>query len=1004
MEKSKRTLALCGFIAALCLGSCLSTTDELDLDREISLDMQIGPSGLSIPLGSLSRIYLDSLIKIDGDNSILDTLDGGLFGFTMKDSIKKVSVAINKVSINIDDTEIDPMETKFDSTEVKEVEIPEKVSTSTIYIEKVDLSSMKMPEFTSESSTGDQNVPAGGSSQKITLPAISIPQQSMNCSFSYDYPDDLKKINKIWFGTDKGSKNGQKLTLNVDLSKVYNVFSNPEITITDLTITFPGEFVVGKDAALSTYIKDSYVTASNNKFSIKMPSGTKIENLGTDKKLPVSFYLKYGDFSKCDGEIAINDQVTYNVTFVIAGVPSSAQAQQFNVDVKMHEQLGMAEIDVETNSKSVDMDKDTISSTCVVSGLDGVSRVNKITFNSSKSLLYLSFSELDINPFAFNGENSKIVLRFPANYEFEDYCNDEMNHNVGSWSGSTLTLSTEKVMGHTVKLKVKSLDVNSDVNKETASVDIKTEVIYDGHVEIDEASGLNLESLDKLSDKTLEVKVWGSFEVANAEVEIAEMRTEFDNTTDISIHEKVDDQLVMLKRIDLDGGGAEVRLNLRFDGVPSTIHQLNFSRFTIEFPEFMKIEYRGSDKNRIKTSGNKLIINGDLTDNELHKPTGFTVSGLRIIGLEFDDPLEISDGYIDLQEKVRITGAVTIDKQKINQDELDVITVYPTVSFSSMDVKSVYGKVNPKIADVHEVVALSLGDDMDFFKDDKNNLSLSDPQITLNLKSTVTVPIDLDLSLSSRKSDGEYIKKDLAPDHGTIHLPKCDSLAKDRTTTLIFCKKDKPAPTTDDTVYVVMSKLSELMSTVPDTIIFNLKATVDQSVNHYVDLTRDLSVSGNYKVSVPLAFDSLYIEYCDTITDLSEDLGEIADMIDDASLQIVADVESTIPLGLSLHTKAYDKNWNELSGINISSFDIKAGSDTISKSVMELGFDVKKGGLKNLESIVFTIACQSGEGSSGIRKGQWLELKKLRLRLPGGIKVDLTDMMKDDDDNKGKKK
>ena len=211
MEKNKRSLALCGLIAAFCLGSCLSTTDELDLDREISLDMQIGPSGLSIPLGSLSRIYLDSLIKIDGDNSILDTLDGGLFGFTMKDSIQKVSVAISKVSINIDDTDIDPMETKFDSTEVKEVEIPEKVSSSTIHIEKVDLSTMEMPEFTSESSTGNQTVPAGSSSQKITLPAISIPQQSMNCSFSYDYPDDVKKINKIWFGTERGDKTVRNL-------------------------------------------------------------------------------------------------------------------------------------------------------------------------------------------------------------------------------------------------------------------------------------------------------------------------------------------------------------------------------------------------------------------------------------------------------------------------------------------------------------------------------------------------------------------------------------------------------------------------------------------------------------------------------------------------------------------------------------------------------------------------------------------------------------------------
>ena len=84
MEKSNRSLALGGLIAAFCLGACITTSDELDLNKEISLDMQIGPGGLYIPLGSLDTLYLDSLIKLDGDNSVLDTLDGGLFGFTMR--------------------------------------------------------------------------------------------------------------------------------------------------------------------------------------------------------------------------------------------------------------------------------------------------------------------------------------------------------------------------------------------------------------------------------------------------------------------------------------------------------------------------------------------------------------------------------------------------------------------------------------------------------------------------------------------------------------------------------------------------------------------------------------------------------------------------------------------------------------------------------------------------------------------------------------------------------
>ena len=66
MERTKSTLALCACVAAaFLLGSCLTTTNELDLNKELSLDMKIGAgqNGISIPLGSLSKIYLDSLIK-----------------------------------------------------------------------------------------------------------------------------------------------------------------------------------------------------------------------------------------------------------------------------------------------------------------------------------------------------------------------------------------------------------------------------------------------------------------------------------------------------------------------------------------------------------------------------------------------------------------------------------------------------------------------------------------------------------------------------------------------------------------------------------------------------------------------------------------------------------------------------------------------------------------------------------------------------------------------------
>ena len=197
-----------------------------------------------------------------------------------------------------------------------------------------------------------------------------------------------------------------------------------------------------------------------------------------------------------------------------------------------------------------------------------------------------------------------------------------------------------------------------------------------------------------------------------------------------------------------------------------------------------------------------------------------------------------------------------------------------------------------------------------------------------------------------------------------------------------------------------MSRLSDLMSTIPDKIVFDLTAGIDQSVNHYIDLTRELAVSGDYNVSIPLMFDNLYVEYSDTIAELGKDLEEVVDKIDAAQIQLIGEVSSTIPLGVRLTAKAYDKNWRELTDVTIGSFSIQAGSDTITKAPMVLDVDVKRDGLEKLESIVFTAACESAEDGFSIRKGQWLLVKKLRLKFPKGLKVDLTDVAKDSDKDK----
>lgn len=1000
MDKIKRSWTLCGIIIALCLGSCISRTAELDLNKGVRLDMQIGPGGLYIPLGSLDTLFLDSLIKIDGDNSILDTLDGGLFGFRMKDTIDEVKVEIDSVKIKIDDPDIDPLTTSFEQPEVKDVNIY-STDYSRIKIQKVDLSDINLPSFSKAKTVGPY--PITGTGAAIPEMPVEVDPQQMTCEFEYEFPEDVERLDKIWFGTTKYSRGGQKLTLNIDFKEVYNALTSPQIRISDLRITFPDNFTLAKDAGLDTYIPSEYVSIVGSEFRIQMTSeyvtGLKKSN---NYKLPVTFYVVNAGFSSYTaGSIDFDDNVTYSVTMSIGGQAGHSDTS-FRISVDMASTLKMADVDARTKQKAVDFAKDTITSSCEVTGLAGITRVDTIVFDADNSLLYLSIGNLDIGGFQLE-DYTKLKLTFLENKLTFDqtYCRNENNVVAGHWqTGSVVLLDADKSIGHTVALKAQKLLVEQDVDPEEASIEIVSDVEISSDdpgdkVYVKASNDITLYDLNKLEDKILRDTVNGDFVIERSVVETGEKVTNFDDTTNISIGAPVDKSLVYINRIDFQP--AAMHMTLDFDDVPNGVDTLYFSQFIINMPDYLRVYYKYNpndfryDKRVSVRDSNDIVINGALDHNELHN-TGFIVEGLVIKSMQFAERLYTQNDSIVLDDQnVFINGDVTVKNAKINDSELKDIVVTPRVSFDSIKVNTVHGLVDPEIERTTEEVALDMGD-ADFFKNDNNHLSLSDPKITIDLTSSVTVPMVLSLKLTSVDSKNEEIGSDSAD----IYLDPCGLKQDSITTKLIICKKEpRNADNEDGVKYVVMHNLSSIMERIPDKILFDLEPRADQKVEHHVDLTRALAMNGTYDVSIPLAFDSLYIEYSDTIKDLGESLGDVSDYIDAADLHIVADVESTIPLGVVMKAKGYDKNGNYLPNIEIDSCYIAAGSDTVTVSTMKLGMNVhkvgNKSGLSNLDYIVFTAACQSGSESSSIRKGQFLWLKKVRLEIPEGIKVDLTD-------------
>ena len=195
-----------------------------------------------------------------------------------------------------------------------------------------------------------------------------------------------------------------------------------------------------------------------------------------------------------------------------------------------------------------------------------------------------------------------------------------------------------------------------------------------------------------------------------------------------------------------------------------------------------------------------------------------------------------------------------------------------------------------------------------------------------------------------------------------------------------------------------MSSLTELMSSIPDKVLFNLNARADTSLAegkyHSADLNRKLQVTGGYEVNIPLTFDDLYVEYTDTIADLAGSLEDVIDMVyGNVSLEIGGNIESTIPLGLTVSATAIDKNGKAISqGVMISECSILPGRDGKSvTSAIRLNATMSEEAIRALDGFVLTASCTADhtDGGASLKSTGYILPKDLYLYLPQGIDIEL---------------
>ena len=307
-------------------------------------------------------------------------------------------------------------------------------------------------------------------------------------------------------------------------------------------------------------------------------------------------------------------------------------------------------------------------------------------------------------------------------------------------------------------------------------------------------------------------------------------------------------------------------------------------------------------------------------------------------------------------------------------------------TLTNIKVNKIKGIIKPEIdMDIKPVTIDNLPD---FLSDDEVRLDVKNPMIFLSLNNQTPVETGITGTLSSYK--------DNQPLAGPIPVviesikPNEDQL---------FCLSPEGTAETGVT-NIKVPQLTQLIERIPDEIRFDVDiAATDKEVE--VELNKDYTIDTGYSLNVPFVFGpNLSIVYKDTIDGWQDDLEDY----EIKAVNVTSKVASKVPLDLVFTAEAITTDAINghvtLDGVNIkvkangsdSDNTIKAGNaqGVETPIVIEIK-EVTEGSIKKLDGLILRAVAKSGQGNevNRLNENQTIQLKEIKLKVPGGIKVNL---------------
>lgn len=407
--------------------------------------------------------------------------------------------------------------------------------------------------------------------------------------------------------------------------------------------------------------------------------------------------------------------------------------------------------------------------------------------------------------------------------------------------------------------------------------------------------------------------------------------------------------------------------------------KLSLRDLVVTFPDYMDIR-------NVVGGKYKLPAGAATNSNGIYK-IALPVTGMRVSN--FYDPQR---RLLELNGDISVSGKLWMSKTDYNAAGSGLPRqAVVAVQMDDMEIATVTGRVNPKI-DI-KVSPVELTDIPDFLQDDQVRLDLDNPMILLQILNESPVDVNAIGKLVSKK-DGKILKDTVYTENIFI---------KGSTKNLICLSRtgigNQPGYTN-----VKVPGLSALLERIPDQIVFVADAQSVTDREFTMRLGHDYEVLPDYEINAPLAFgENLEIVYNDTIDEWNSDIKDL----EIKKLMLNSDVYNSIPLDVTLTAESMDVLGGVLEGIRTTvDKTVPAGSGDRGNNgefqasmtpVVITMEEIVPGAMKKLDGIRIKANAVVNKGTGGegstvgknLNENQYLQLTKIKLKVPGGIKIDL---------------